>query len=56
MHISGHEGNLDIIDILDKFIISTHETEASFTIVISTLQAGVYLLRSGEKISRFSKN
>ena len=56
MYISGHEGNVEIIDMIGKVIYSTNETDPVFKIDISSMQAGVYLLRWGEKIFRFSKN
>lgn len=56
IHISGHEGQVEIVNILGKVIYATNETDPVFSVDISSLQAGIYLIRSGEKIFRFTKN
>ena len=55
IQISGHEGNVEIIDVLGKVILTATNTEPTFTININPLRPGVYLLRSADKTVRFYK-
>jgi Secretion system C-terminal sorting domain/PKD domain len=56
IQISGHEGQVEILNMLGKVIYSTNESDPVFSVDISALQSGIYLIRSGEKIFRFTKN
>lgn len=55
IQISGHEGTVEIIDVLGKVILFATNAEPSFSININSLRPGVYLLRSAEKTVRFYK-
>ncbi len=55
IQISGHEGTVEIIDVLGKVILTATNTEPTFTININPLRPGIYLLRSADKTIRFYK-
>ena len=55
LHISGHEGKVDILDMHGRYLYSQSNIEPVFTMDISHLSSGLYLIKSGDKVMKLMK-